>query len=71
MVDLVVRREGSFVTFALKSMQSVDFVKELVQLEDYQWIGNNEFVVDCRMAPDIIDGMLESGLVVAGWTPRP
>jgi len=64
MADVLVRNEGSVVMFNPKSAEAKAWVKENLDLESWQWMGN-AFAVEWRYAPDVAEGMMGDGLEIA------
>lgn len=63
--DVLVIPDGSVVLFQLLTDAAQAFVSENVQLESWQWLGNSAFACDPRFAPELVRGMVESGLAVS------
>lgn len=61
MKDVRVRDAGSIVQFFLLTQKAKDWVRENVESEGWQWMGQ-ALCVDHRYATDLINGMLEAGL---------
>jgi len=61
--DVSVLNDGSVVLFTPNTDAARDWVRDNVQLEDWQWLGNG-FAVDHRYAGDLAEGMVADGLVL-------
>lgn len=64
MMDVSVNPQGTLTIITLTSDSAIRWVEERVEVEDYQWVGENSFVVEHRYTSDLIDGMLDAGLEV-------
>lgn len=65
MADFRVRNEGSIFLFEPTNEAAKAWVKEHVQLEDWQWLGS-AFCVEHRFAIDLAKAMVDDGLTVEG-----
>lgn len=61
--DILVHDHGSVVGFTPISLAASSWIDENVQTEDWQWMGPCLYV-DRRPAADLLDAMLNAGLVV-------
>lgn len=61
--DVEVNDCGSVVMFAPMTAEAQQWVDTNVGLESWQWLGG-AFAVEHRYADDLIEGMLNDGLVV-------
>ena len=62
-MDVRIRDEGSVVAFTLETEAAKTWVKENLETEPWQWLGES-LVIDHRMSGPIIDGMMSAGLEV-------
>ena len=62
--DVLARDEGTIVEFMPVSRAAKQWFNKNVQSESWQWLGD-WLCVDHRVAPDLIAGLEEDGLVVA------
>ena len=62
--NVTIMGQGTIVLFVLNTDIAKAFVDENVQLESWQWIGDQGFAVDPRCAENLIAGMQDSGLIV-------
>lgn len=62
--DVTIEDQGSIVVFTIETESARSFIEENVQLESWQWLGQNSFAVDHRFANGLVDGMSDNNLVV-------
>lgn len=63
-VDIRVANEGTLYLFEIVSDVGREWVEKNVDLEPYQWLGENRFAVEHSYAPPLVDAMAANGLEV-------
>lgn len=63
-MDVRVTDNGTTVSFRLETDEARDWVREHVETEGWQWMGNRTLVVDLRFAEALYMGMVEAGLTM-------
>jgi hypothetical protein len=65
LTDITVTGRGSTLfSFHIVTVKARAWVEAHVDLESYQWLGENTFVVEHRYADDLMDGMRMNDLIV-------
>lgn len=64
MTDVLLENDGSVVRFEIQTPEAMNWVKENINLEGWQWLGRNSFAVEHRFAKDIAEGMGNYGLLL-------
>ena len=64
MPDVTVDNQESVTLFTLHTENAREWITENVELEPYQWMGQNAFAVEYRYAVELVSGMNEEGLLV-------
>lgn len=62
--DVLVVGAGSVWTFTPVSDEAKDWTVDHVQLESYQWLGRDTFVVEHRFAGALVEGYADAGFRV-------
>lgn len=61
--DFIVNDQGSIVMFEPQNDKAKQWLKDQVDAEDWQWLGNN-LTVDHRFAGDLNEHLIDDGFVL-------
>lgn len=62
-MDFTIHHHGSITMLATHTDAALDWVEENIELEDWQWQGN-QFAVEPRYLDALIEGIEEDGLII-------